>query len=200
MLPAIRRMIVPAVSDESRAGGAHGGNRPPSSPPRLVIIVDGRDARPGRAARPITAIRAAGWTACHPQGRSAAKDARSALTRRPSIQPWKKLGAAPLGVADLLPADPERGHRHDRQAVRPDRCISRPHGPRGATGHPVVAQIKLGTQRVRVSLADGHDSATSADARHQGGDVPEGCEAAGKDLPDCREAPGSGACSAGSPV
>ena len=41
-------------------------------------------ARPGRAARPITAIRAAGRAVCHPKGRSGAEDARSALTRRPS--------------------------------------------------------------------------------------------------------------------
>ena len=40
--------------------------------------------RPGRAARPITAIRAAGRAVCHPKGRSGAEDARSALTRRPS--------------------------------------------------------------------------------------------------------------------
>ena len=40
--------------------------------------------RPGRAARPITAIRAAGRAACHLKGRSIAEDARSALTRRPS--------------------------------------------------------------------------------------------------------------------
>ena len=40
--------------------------------------------RPGRAARPITAIRAAGRAVCHPKGRSVAEDARSALTRRPS--------------------------------------------------------------------------------------------------------------------
>ena len=41
-------------------------------------------ARPGRAARPITAIRAAGRAVCHPKGRSVAEDVRSTLTRRPS--------------------------------------------------------------------------------------------------------------------
>ena len=33
MLPAILRMIVPAVSDESRAGGTTAGNRPLGGPP-----------------------------------------------------------------------------------------------------------------------------------------------------------------------
>ena len=39
-------------------------------------------------------------------------------------------GAARPGVADLLPADPDRAHRHDRQAVRPDAASRREHDGR----------------------------------------------------------------------
>ena len=51
--------------------------------------------RPGRAARPITAIRAAGRTGCHPEGRSGAEDVRSTLTRRPA-----RSGGVPTGGRD----------------------------------------------------------------------------------------------------
>ena len=66
--------------------------------------------RPGRAARPITAIRAAGRAACHPEGRSVAEDARSALTRRPSrsYAPWTSRQAAACsgGGSEMRDADP----------------------------------------------------------------------------------------------
>ena len=79
----VRRAVAAGDADPNRfrSGARHPRIR---RPPRPVSVVDGRDARPGRAARPITDIRAAGRAACHPKGRSVAEDARSALTRRPS--------------------------------------------------------------------------------------------------------------------
>ena len=103
MLPAILRMIVPAVSDQSRAGGTTTGNRPPGgspwtgstprhaacsdpesdSPPRLVNR-RGRPGRPrpSRATRPITAIAAAGRAACHPWMRHWMRRSRRSVTSR----------------------------------------------------------------------------------------------------------------------
>ena len=68
--------------------------------------------RPGRAARPITAIRAAGRTACHPQGRSAAKDARKRVDtpagpqlRGPDLPDrdrWRRVGSQVVRIGARL--------------------------------------------------------------------------------------------------
>ena len=70
--------------------------------------------RPGRAARPISAASAEGRTVCHPKGRSAAKDARSALTRRPA-----RSYSAPTIPATVRYARRRSGERHERSIPRP---------------------------------------------------------------------------------
>ena len=74
-----------------RRPGPGGRRRQPAPVLRAVgrrafrVVVDGRDApsRPGRKAHNCCL---SGGTVCHPKGRSAAKDARSALTRRPALR------------------------------------------------------------------------------------------------------------------
>ena len=109
----------PTPSRRFRSGAAFGVRWRGGSPGRSGW--SGR-ARPGRAARPITAIRAAGRAACHPEGRSIAEDARSALTRRPSrsyASPTSRQASrASRG------AGPNRGAR-PRRHQRPPGCRRR---------------------------------------------------------------------------
>ena len=86
---------------------------------------------------------------CHPKGRSAAKDARSALTRRPA-----RSYSAPTIPATVRHARRRSGERHERSIPRPPGAASTPRRPadRASTyPHPFEESLKF-VMRLRWSL------------------------------------------------
>ena len=87
---------------------------------------------------------------CHPKGRSAAKDARSALTRRPA-----RSYSAPTIPATVRYARRRSGERHERSIPRPP-ALPAP------LADPPIAPQPTHTRLRRAAIAPPHSPPTSA--------------------------------------